>query len=45
MRLQTSRGDMPHVKVIAYAARAHFDRQIVVPGGVLGGSVSACPTP
>lgn len=44
MQLRSSGGQMPKVKVTAFEARAHFDRQIVVPG-VLGGVPTACPAP
>lgn len=44
MQLRTQGGNAPRVKLTAFEARAHFNRQIVVPG-VLGGSVSACPAP
>jgi hypothetical protein len=36
--------EIPRVIVTAYEARAHFDRQFIRPG-VLGGPLSACPTP
>lgn len=44
MVLKYNGGAAPRVKVTAYEARAHFDRQYDVPG-VLGGPVSACPAP
>jgi hypothetical protein len=44
MRLRADGNGIPRVHVTAFAALAHFDRRIVVPG-VLGGPVSACPAP
>jgi hypothetical protein len=35
---------LPRVRLAAYEASAHFDREIVVPG-VLGGSLASCPLP
>jgi hypothetical protein len=44
MRLRSEGRDIPRVRVVAFEARAHFDRHLAVPG-VLGGSVSSCPAP
>jgi hypothetical protein len=45
MTLRHAAGVAPtRVKVTAYEDRAHFNRQVVVPG-LLGGSESACPAP
>jgi hypothetical protein len=44
IRLSGSAGQNSRVNVTAFEARAHFDRQIVVPG-VLGGVTTACPAP
>jgi hypothetical protein len=44
MSLRADGNDIPRVHVTAFAAIAHFDRRIVVPG-VLGGPVSACLAP
>jgi hypothetical protein len=39
------KGDQPpRVTVTSYAARAHFERRLTIPG-VLGGSATACPAP
>jgi len=40
--LFTSEVPAPRVRLTAYEARAHFDREIVVPG-VLGGPLATCP--
>jgi hypothetical protein len=44
MQLVVRGAEVPRVNVTAYEARAHFDRQIVVPG-VLGGPIATCPAP
>ncbi len=44
MRLRAEGSGIPRVKVTAFAAVAHFDRRIVVPG-MLGGPLSSCPAP
>jgi len=44
MRLPAEGSGIPRVKVTAFAAVAHFDRRMVVPG-VLGGPISVCPAP
>lgn len=44
VQLASQGPETPRVIVTAYRARAHFDRQLIVPG-VLGGPVSACPAP
>jgi hypothetical protein len=44
MRLHAGGSGIPRVKVTAFAAVTHFERQIVVPG-VLGGPISTCPAP
>jgi len=44
MQLPVSSAGTPRIRITAYAAKAHFERQFIVPG-VLGGAVSACPIP
>lgn len=44
VQLRTQRHDVSHVNVTAFAAHAHFDRHVTIPG-VLGGPLSTCPAP
>jgi hypothetical protein len=44
MKLRAEGNSLPRVDVTAFAAVAHFDRQIAV-AGILGGPVSACRAP
>ncbi|MGH8217646.1 MAG: hypothetical protein ACREUT_03610 [Steroidobacteraceae bacterium] len=44
MRLRAAGSGIPRVNVTAFAAVAHFERRIAVPG-VLGGPISSCPAP
>jgi hypothetical protein len=44
MKLRADGNGIPRVHLTAFAALAHVERRVVVPG-VLGGPISACPAP